>query len=94
MALAMAADVTGLLARPEQDSVALRFQLRGEEPVDDVAVVAIDDITFSDLERGWPFPRSLHGRAVDALREGGGRSTFSGIPFPPQNQTRGEPVMF
>jgi len=73
VAVALAADVAGVLARPEQDSVALRFQLRGEQPVRDLAVLAIDDVTFSDLGRGWPFPRSLHGRAGDALRKAGAR---------------------
>ena len=39
----------------------------------DVAVVAIDDVTFSDLEVQWPFKRSLHARAIDALRRAGAK---------------------
>ena len=50
------------MASPEQNTIGLRFELRGEQPVDDVAVVAIDDVTFSDLSAQWPFPRSLHAR--------------------------------
>ena len=31
-------------------------------------VVQIDDVTFQDLDRRWPFPRALHGKVIDAHR--------------------------
>ena len=94
VAVALAADVAGVLARPEQDSVALRFQLRGEQPVRDVAVLAIDDVTFSDLGRGWPFPRSLHGRAVDALRKAGARLIVYDVQFTERTRRREDLALY
>lgn len=36
-------------------------------------LVAIDDATFTDLGIQWPFPRSLHAKAIDALDRAGAR---------------------
>jgi CHASE2 domain-containing sensor protein len=63
----LALDAGGALDRQERDTVDLRFRLRADKPPNDVAVVAIDDVTFSDLRRQWPFPRALHARAVTRL---------------------------
>lgn len=60
-AVALAAQVTGLLDGPENRTVAARFAIRSPATPDDVIIVAIDDATFADLQRPWPFPRSLHG---------------------------------
>ena len=65
----------------EQDTVSVRFQLRGEQDVAGIAVVAVDDVTFSDLERQWPFKRSLHAKAVDALRRAGAREIVYDVQF-------------
>jgi HD-GYP domain-containing protein (c-di-GMP phosphodiesterase class II)/CHASE2 domain-containing sensor protein len=81
VAVALAADVVDLMATPEQDAVALRFALRGEEPVADVAVVAIDDVTFGELGKPWPFSRRLHARALDALRAAGARAIVYDVQF-------------
>lgn len=65
-------DSTDALKRLELDTVDARFSLRGDqEPPDDIAVVEIDDITFSDLDQQWPFPRSMHGDVIDALSDDG-----------------------
>ena len=54
----------------ELDSVDARFSIRGEQPPPgDVVVVAIDDVSFGELQQRWPFPRRLHARAIDRLRE-------------------------
>ncbi|MBJ7455083.1 MAG: CHASE2 domain-containing protein [Thermoleophilia bacterium] len=67
----LAADASGLLQRGERDTVDLRFAARGAQPAPEVVVVGIDDVTFGDLGVQWPFPRSLHGEAIDALRTAG-----------------------
>jgi HD-GYP domain-containing protein (c-di-GMP phosphodiesterase class II)/CHASE2 domain-containing sensor protein len=81
VAVALFADVVDLMATPEQDAVAARFALRGDQPVSDVAVVAIDDVTFAELRKPWPFSRRLHARAIDALREAGVRGIVYDVQF-------------
>lgn len=71
--LALVAGFAGMLERLEGQAIDARFDLRGERQADDVAVVAIDAETFGELRRRWPFPRSLHARVVDRLREAGVR---------------------
>ena len=45
-----------------------RFEIRGErEPPRDLVVVEIDDVTFQELDRRWPFPRRIHARAVKQI---------------------------
>jgi CHASE2 domain-containing sensor protein len=49
----------------ELDTVDTRFEIRGDrKPPRDLVVVQVDDVTFQELDRRWPFPRRLHGRAV------------------------------
>jgi CHASE2 domain-containing sensor protein len=81
VAVALAVDATQLMTSLEQDTVGVRFQLRGEQDVAGIAVVAVDDVTFSDLERQWPFKRSLHAKAVDALRRAGAREIVYDVQF-------------
>ncbi len=79
--LGVAAHLAHLLPGVQSDSVALRFQARGAQTTDDVVVVAIDDVTFSDLGQQWPFPRSLHGRAVDRLRQARAKTIVYDVQF-------------
>jgi response regulator RpfG family c-di-GMP phosphodiesterase len=81
VALAVGAQQAGVLDGLEADSVALRFGLRGSEPSAAVAVVAIDDVTFSDLGEQWPFKRSLHAKAIDRLRAAGARQIVYDVQF-------------
>ena len=67
IAVVALAQASGLLGYLELDSVDARFRLRGPEPTRELVIVAIDDRTFGDLGERWPFPRSLHGRAIDAI---------------------------
>ena len=46
--------------------------------------VAVDDKTFADLQLQWPFPRSLHARVVDRLREA--------VPMPKRADTMRAPT--
>ena len=94
VAMALAADVVDMLARLEQDSVALRFQLRGEQPADELTVVAIDDISFSDVGEPWPFRRSLHARAIDKLREAGARVIVYDVQFTEETKPREDLALY
>jgi CHASE2 domain-containing sensor protein len=77
----LAAQLAGAFHRAEDASVDLRFELRGASRPSDLLVVAIDDVTFSDLARQWPFPRSLHARAIDRLRADGARRIVYDVQF-------------
>mgnify|MGYP001788190832 CR=1 FL=1 len=81
VAVSLLAQRSGVLAGIEQRSVAARFDLRGAVPQDDVALVLVDDASFDDLEKQWPFPRSLHAKAVDALRAAGARDIVYDVQF-------------
>ena len=73
---------TGLTDRLENATIDARFSVRGEqEPPADLAVVGIDDRTFQALDRRWPFPRSLHGRLLDRLREDGVQAVVYDVQF-------------
>jgi CHASE2 domain-containing sensor protein/predicted Ser/Thr protein kinase len=75
-AVAALAAAAGVLARSahafgrvELDAFDLRMNLRPERPPPPgIAVVGIDERTFSELGVRWPMPRSLYGRLLDRLR--------------------------
>jgi adenylate cyclase len=69
-ALSIAALLTGVLDRVESATVDARFSLRGSEPADDVAVVALDDADISFYGH-WPIRRKWHAKAIDRLRAAG-----------------------
>jgi CHASE2 domain-containing sensor protein len=77
----LALDSGGALTRTEGATVDTRFRLRAPAPPDDVLVVAVDDVTFSDLGLRWPFPRSLHAKLADRLRKAGARRIVFDIQF-------------
>jgi adenylate cyclase len=71
-----------VLDGPELDTVDARFAIRGDEPPPrEVVLVKIDDVTFGDLGIRWPFPRSVHGRAIDELRKAGARAIAYDVQF-------------
>jgi adenylate cyclase len=56
-AVGIAAYPTCALREPEFDTIDARFAIRGTQPApDDIIVVGVDDITFDQLDRRWPFP--------------------------------------
>ena len=72
---------TGALDPIESAALDRQFQKRDAQPPADVAVVAVDDATFDDLELQWPFPRSYMARAVDRLAEAGAREIVIDIQY-------------
>jgi CHASE2 domain-containing sensor protein len=72
----------GAWPRVENDTLDLRFGVRGPTPApSDVVVVAIDGKTFSDLQLQWPFPRSLHAAVIDRLRADRAKAIAYDIQF-------------
>src|SRR3712207_6766468 len=81
-ALVLALWGLGALDRLEADAVDARFALRGEQPRDDVVVVAIDDDTFSEYEgTQWPYPRRWHADVIDRLAQAGARRIAYDVQF-------------
>jgi CHASE2 domain-containing sensor protein len=76
-----AADLTRLLPGLEQESIAQRFETRGEAQAGGVLLVAIDDKTFADTHMQWPFPRRVHGKAIDRLRAAGAKAIVYDVQF-------------
>jgi HD-GYP domain-containing protein (c-di-GMP phosphodiesterase class II) len=93
-AVAAAGTFTGALAPIENASLDRMFQERGPQAPDDVAVVAIDDVTFSDLGRRWPFPRSMMARAVDRLSEAGAREIVIDIQYTEPSRPREDTALY
>jgi adenylate cyclase len=80
--LAFAADAGGILRSQELSTVDVRFSTRGTEaPPANVVVVGIDDVTFNVLHQRWPFPRMLHAKLIDRLREGGAKVIAYDVQF-------------
>src|SRR5215218_2592143 len=80
-ATGIATERSGALDGVERETLKARFDVRGPKRPDDVAVVAIDAKTFGDLDRQWPFPRSLHARAIRRLHQAGARQIVYDVQF-------------
>jgi adenylate cyclase len=89
IAIAIVCYATGIAHETELSTVDTRFSIRGEEdPGDDIVVVEIDDVTFDELDLRFPFPRSLHGRVIDAISAGGPKAIAYDIEFREPTQVR------
>src|SRR5574337_1846833 len=52
----------------------LLFRLRGPLATpSEIVIVAIDEPSFAEISRQWPWPRSLHARLIDQLKKAGAR---------------------
>ena len=80
-AVGAAVQTTGALDGLERETLKERFEVRGAEPPDDVVVVAIDAKSFDVLRQQWPFPRSVHGRAIRRLHAAGAREIVYDVQF-------------
>jgi CHASE2 domain-containing sensor protein len=77
----LAAHATDVLEGAERETLGPRFELRGEQPAGDLMVVGIDAASFGRLRRQWPFPRSLHARAIRRLHADGAREIVYDVQF-------------
>jgi CHASE2 domain-containing sensor protein len=80
----------------EDTTVSLRFRLRPAERPNDLAVVAIDDATFSDYRdvAHWPYPRRWHARVLDQLRRLGARKVVYDVQFSEATTVRDDNALF
>ena len=93
-AVAAVAYTGGALDALENASIDRRFEARGAQPPSDVVVIAIDDVTFSQLDLQWPFPRSWHGKAIDELHRAGAREIVYDIQFTEPTQPRQDLALY
>jgi putative nucleotidyltransferase with HDIG domain len=93
-AVGVVAQLTHLLPGVQSDTVALRFQAREAQRPDDVVVVGIDDVTFSDLHQQWPFPRHLHAQAIDRLKADGARTIVYDVQFTEPTKPREDNALY
>jgi CHASE2 domain-containing sensor protein/tRNA A-37 threonylcarbamoyl transferase component Bud32 len=85
-----------LLRRLEQQSVDVRFQVRGSKPppaASKIVVVEVDSSTVDylrdhDLPARWPFPRRDHARVIDQLRRAGARVIGFDVQFSEESDPR------
>jgi adenylate cyclase len=88
--LGLVAYGTNVLRELELDTVDARFELRGEQPApEQIEVVAIDDITFSNFNSRqenvrYPFPRRYFAKVIDRLAADGAKVIAYDIQFTEQ----------
>jgi CHASE2 domain-containing sensor protein len=93
VSIGVCAAATQAMDAQEQETLALRFDMRGEQEADGVALVAIDDESLAALG-AWPFRRSLHARAVDALRRAGAREIVYDVQFSEPTRPRDDLALY
>lgn len=63
--------LAGLLEMPESRTVDLRFDLRGlRPPTFPIVLVTADDDSLAEMERQWPWPRSMHAELLNRIAAG------------------------
>src|SRR5687767_1835614 len=80
-AIGLVGHFSGGFPRLEEDTVSARFKLRPAQSTHDIVVVAIDEDSFQETGERWPFPRSLHARAVDQLAGAEAREIVYDVQF-------------
>ncbi|MHB8235194.1 MAG: CHASE2 domain-containing protein [Solirubrobacteraceae bacterium] len=80
--------------RLENDTIDMRFGIRSPSRPSEIVVVGIDDKTFSDLHRQWPFPRRLHGAVIDRLAADGARAIAYDVQFTEPTDSRDDLALY
>jgi CHASE2 domain-containing sensor protein len=93
-AVGVAVQTTGALDGLERATLKTRFDIRGAERPDDVVVVAIDAKSFDVLREQWPFPRSLHGKAIRRLHDAGAREIVYDVQFTEPTEPREDLALY
>ena len=76
----------------ELSSIDRRFAIRGEQtPPKNIVVVKIDDTTFSELDKRWPFTRKVHAQAIKNLKAAGAKVIAYDIQFSEPTEGRKGP---
>ncbi len=79
----VAITLVGLLEPLELGTLGLLFEARGPRPpTAPIVIVTIDEDSFNELNRAWPFPRALHGRLLERLAAAGVRAIGVDLFFP------------
>jgi CHASE2 domain-containing sensor protein len=85
---------TGSVAGLERETLKARFDVRGVEHAGELVVVAIDAKSFDVLREQWPFPRSLHARAVRRLHAAGAREIVYDVQFTEPTEPREDLALY
>ena len=96
IALTTMVAMTGPLQRVEWAiyDAFMRWDSRHNEPAPGVAVVAIDELSFAEIQLPWPWPRALHAQLIDALAaERPASITFDVIFDAPGTSPEGDAAM-
>lgn len=64
----------------------LHFFRHDAAPPDNIVIVAVDEPSFAELRKQWPWPRSLHATLIDALKRSGAAVIAIDIMFPEPSQ--------
>jgi PAS domain S-box-containing protein len=72
--------LSGSLLFIDRQLTSARFQLVTSEPTGDVVVVEIDAPSLQEIAV-WPWPREVHAKVIDRLREAGARQIAVDIDF-------------
>jgi adenylate cyclase len=82
VAMVVLLDATNAFDRAELSTVDTRFEIRGERPAPkDVIVVGIDDVTFSELNKRFPFSRLIFARALRRISRDRPRAIVYDVEF-------------
>ncbi len=85
------AQETNALRRLDYSSVNKRFDIRGSQGAPkDVAIVAVEDKTFSELNSQWPFSRKYHARVIEQLTKAGAKTIAYDVQFTEAQNTGNE----
>src|SRR3954451_1557568 len=77
----LGAQAANLLHRPDLSTVNMRFSVRGQTTVPDIAIVSIEDRTVTGPGRTWPMNRKRHAKVVKALDEAGAKVIAYDVQF-------------
>ncbi len=86
--------LTDAWPRLESDTLDIRFSARGASKAPGVVVVAIDDKTFSELRRQWPFPRRLHAEVIHRLSADRARAIGYDVQFTEPTDRRDDLALY
>src|SRR5438105_2674788 len=71
-----------LLKGQELGTVDTRFDIRGKQRApSEIALVNVNDVTFSTIRQQWPFPWKLHAQVIRSLERDGAKVIAFDVQF-------------